>query len=112
MLEGETKTCTLCVSTATETGFIYLRSGSVISAETTELRGEEAIYEILTWEDTSIEIKFLNPNLKQDIDKPFIYLVMEASRLKDEKSEAPEKQFGNDFWVYFLKTSCVFDRLL
>ncbi len=88
MLEGEEKTCTLAVSTTSETGLLYIKNGTLIGAETTELKGEKAVYEILVWEDAVIEIKFLNPRRKQDIDKALIYLIMEAFRLKDEESEA------------------------
>ncbi len=84
MIEGEEKTCTLVVSTTTKTGYLYIKSGTLIGAETIELKGEEAAFEILVWEDVVIEIKYLDPRKKQDIDKPLIYLIMEAYRLKDE----------------------------
>ncbi len=91
MIEGEQKTCTLVVSTSTQTGLLYLKSGVFIGAETLELKGEKAAFEILAWEDVVIEIKYLDPRRKQDIDKPLIYMIMEAFRLKDEKLALPEE---------------------
>ncbi len=90
MLEGEEKTCTLAVSTISDTGLLYIKNGTLIGAETMEFKGEKATFEILAWEDVVIEIKYLDPRKKQDIDKPLIYLIMEAFRLKDEKKTRPE----------------------
>lgn len=90
MLEAENKTCTLNISTTTDTGYLYIRNGILIGAQTTECKGEKAIYEILVWENVTIEMKFLNPRLKQDIDKPLIYFIMEAFRKDDEKKRKRE----------------------
>lgn len=85
MLENEEKTCTLQIHSKNDTGLIYVKNGAVIGAETRESRNKEAIYDILTWEEAVIEIKYLNALRKNEIDTPLISLIIEAFRLKDER---------------------------
>ncbi len=85
MLEGEEKTCTLQISTQDAEGYIYLKNGSVIESTTIDQTGEDALYSIMTWQDTTVSIKFFNKKLPVAIDKPLMSLIMEAFRLKDEK---------------------------
>ncbi len=84
MLETEEKTCTLLIHSKDDTGLLYLRNGALIGAETRELRNEEAVYAILTWDEAVIEIRYLNEQQQQEIDKPLISLIIEAFRRKDE----------------------------
>ena len=92
MLEGEKKTCTLKVSTKKCLGFIYLKKGAVIAAETNGEKGEEAFNSIVTWDKSVVQIKFFNCQRKQEIDKSLISLLMEAFRLKDERSNLDENK--------------------
>lgn len=85
MLESEEKTCTLEIHGKEDTGFLYIKNGAIIGARTRDLRNEEAVYSILTWEEAVIEIRYLNALTRQEINTPLISLIVEAFRRKDER---------------------------
>lgn len=87
MLESEEKTCTLQVNRKNDRGMLYLRKGILIGAESKSLVGEEAAFLVLTWEETTIEIRYFNCQRKQDIHKPLIAIIMEAFRLKNQREK-------------------------
>lgn len=92
MLENDGDSCTMCVTCKQKSGYIYLSEGSLVGAATNSLTGEKAVYEMISWEDVVIEIRFFN-GLKNDrISKPLISLIMEGLRLKDEKEEQKKQQ--------------------
>lgn len=93
MLEGEEKTCTLMVHHGKEgTGLLYMQNGVVISAEAGDQKNEDAVYEILIWEETIAEIKYFNSQRQREIHKPLLSLIMEAFRRKDERDHFEQKQ--------------------
>ena len=92
MLEGEGKTCTLRVRHKEETGLIYINKGIIVSAETGTLVGEDAVYTIVTWDKSEVEILHFNCQRRQAITKPLISLIMEAFRLKDERDSLQARQ--------------------
>ncbi|MBT8360095.1 MAG: DUF4388 domain-containing protein [Deltaproteobacteria bacterium] len=94
MLESEEKSCTLHIFSKNNTGLIFIKDGLPIDAETGSLSAEEAIYEIISWEEVIIEIKFFNGQRESTITKPLISLIMEGFRLKDER-EAKKKEEQN-----------------
>lgn len=100
MLEGEAKTCTLKVyqrnDPDTNPGFIYIEKGVVVAAEVDDIKGEEAVYSIISWDDTTINIKFYNSLREREIEKTLISLIMEALRLKDERETSLKKQESKD----------------
>ncbi len=85
MFESGGKTRALHIFNGDQTGHIFIRDGVPINAETGNLTGEEAIYEIISWNEVIIDIRFFNGLQKQTITKPLISLIMEAFRLKDER---------------------------
>ncbi|MEE4165294.1 MAG: DUF4388 domain-containing protein [Desulfocapsaceae bacterium] len=92
MLENDGESCTLCVSCGSITGSLFLREGTLVAAETGSLSGEEAVYEMISWEGVHIEIRFFNGCKDDKITKPLISLIMEGLRLKDEKEEQRRQQ--------------------
>jgi len=90
MLESEEKTCTLRICSTNKIGLLYLQDGQLMAAETGKLRKEEAVYEMICWDNPSIEIKYSNPRKEQEITKPLMSILMESFRLKDER-EARKK---------------------
>ncbi len=85
MVEMEEKTCTLKISSKGETGYIYFNEGKLIDAKVNKLMSEDAVYEILDWDNTEIEIKRKCKKKKRNINSSLAYLVMEGIQLKDEK---------------------------
>ncbi len=87
MLESEEKTCTLQVNRKNDRGMLYIKKGVLIGAETKSLLDEEAAFLILTWEETTIEIRYFNGQRKRHIHKPLIAIIMEAFRLKSQRDK-------------------------
>lgn len=87
LLELERKTCTLAITSLGRSGRLFFRGGRLVGAETGELTGQEAALEIVTWEDTDIEIADGCPPVKPEIEAGLHYLLMEGMRLKDEHEE-------------------------
>lgn len=92
MLEGESKTCTLKVSSGNNFGFIFMDKGAVIAAESAELKNEDAVYTIVAWDDTTAEIRFYNSQREAKISRSLMSLIMEAFRLKDERESLTAQQ--------------------
>jgi c-di-GMP-binding flagellar brake protein YcgR len=90
-LESEEKTCTLQINRENDQGMIYIRDGILIDAATKNLSGEEAAYVILAWEKAIIEIRYFNRRRKQQIHKPLITIIIEASRLRSELDDLQKK---------------------
>ncbi|MFW2366229.1 MAG: PilZ domain-containing protein [Desulforhopalus sp.] len=91
MLESEEKTCILQVSRQDDIGLLYLHNGALIGAETNNLSGEEAARLILSWQESSLETRFFNGQLKRQINKPLISIIMEAFHLKNERDRQKRK---------------------
>lgn len=92
MFESEEKSCTLQVFGSNDIGFIYIDDGRVVDAETTNSTGEQAIYDIVSWDNAIIEIKYFNRCRQRSINKPLISLIMEGFRLKDEKESRKQQE--------------------
>ncbi len=65
-------------------GFICIKKGQVLHAETSTLQGEGAFLEILRWKDGMFEIQSSDSVLSTSIDKPWEHLLLEAMRERDE----------------------------
>ncbi len=98
-------TCTLTLKTENQTGFLYIKSGEVIHAETKDLKGIDAAYEIVTWENVTIEIIDVCEEEEKTIDLSMENLLLEAFRKKDEKTRDDEILFDieDDFLNKILK---------
>lgn len=65
-------------------GTIFIRSGEVIHAETETHQGEEAIYEILSWDSGTFDTLPFGTPPPTTIDKPIEHLMVESLRRRDE----------------------------
>lgn len=86
MSEMEKTTCALKVSSDEGVGYLFLKNGELIAAKTNYNSGEDAVYEIVGWDESVIEIKEKNIKQKREINKPLMTLLMEGLKQKDEKS--------------------------
>lgn len=67
-----------------QTGTIFFRDGEMIHAEAGGVTGEEAVYELLGWEDGSFQLKMgAEPSLRT-IDTPWSGIILEGMRRIDE----------------------------
>jgi CheY-like chemotaxis protein len=88
LLELEHKTCALQVESAGRSAELFFLGGRLVDASAGELRGEEAAFEIVTWESADIEISNLEPEHPIAIRASLSFLLMEAMRRKDEAAAA------------------------
>lgn len=91
LVNMEEKTCTLKVQSGAKTGYIYCMSGDLIAAETGRLRGKEALFEIMFWEQTAIQLEEVCKKQDVEITEPLTYLLMESHRARDEKESEQDR---------------------
>jgi len=90
LIDIEGKICTLTVRSHGNVGYLYFRNGELVAAETGGQRGERAALNIISWNNSIIEIADLCPKNKREIEKPLMQILMESARLKDEENMAAE----------------------
>lgn len=93
MVEMEMKTCALMIKSDEKVGFVYCREGDVIDAEAGGGAGKDAFYHMMCWENLFIRVEEFDGSRDRKIDEPLMHLLMEGSRIRDEKGvcEAPEE---------------------
>ena len=84
LIEMEQKTFTLRVSSERRVAYLYFLEGSLIDAETSTLRGEEAIFEILQWVEPEIQINRFCRRGTKVIQNSLSNILLEAMRMLDE----------------------------
>jgi|GEM_PF-1040397 len=107
MIELEERTCMLQVATKGRIGFLWIDKGELIAAEVGNLRGEPAALTILGWEHVAIDINYNSEERPVEITKPLMGLMMESSRLADEKQMCRPNQRRHD--RYNLLTAVDYD---
>lgn len=90
-VEVEQKTLTLRIRSKGRVGHLYVEKGELIDAEDGEGHaGEEAALAILCWDDAEIELMGIH-NRERIIDNSLMSVLLEASKLKDEKKKTDDK---------------------
>ena len=79
--------CTLEIKTTGKTGRLFLLKGELIAAETGRLKNKAAAYEILSWENTSIELKEPAGKKTNEINQELWQIFSEAIKLRSGDSE-------------------------
>ncbi|MCP4348637.1 MAG: response regulator [Desulfobacterales bacterium] len=90
VVELEEKSITLCVSSKGRAGFLHFESGELIDADANvsgnQIKGENAAFEILCWEDAEIEILGIQKR-ERTIHAPLMNVLHEAYMIQDEKNK-------------------------
>jgi len=89
MLEQDRHTCKVQVQSGNEQGFLYFEDGDLIDAEQGHLRGTEAAYVIISWDNTSIALGETVTRTRQ-IEHPLGYILLNAAKQHDEQNEQAE----------------------
>lgn len=92
LLEIDKKTCTLTIHSGRNTGTIYFNQGDLIEAVSPDKTGIEAAYEIISWSNVKIEIANSCMISEREISEPLGFIILEASRLQDERNDAVATQ--------------------
>jgi len=79
--------CTLEIKTTVKTGRLFLLQGELIAAETGRLKNKAAAYEILSWENTSIELKEPVGKKTNEINQELWQILSEAIKIRSGDSE-------------------------
>lgn len=92
MFEGDEKTCTLRVESKGRIGLLFMDRGVLVAAETEGQLNEDAVYSIVAWDDTVVDILHYNRQRSNEIQQTLLSLIIEAFRLKDERESLEGKQ--------------------
>ncbi len=84
LMNVERKNCVLTVQTDRDRGELFIREGEIVAAKTATMSGKNAAYTIISWDEVRIDFLDKNFTVAEEISEPFMTLVMEALRLKDE----------------------------
>jgi len=93
LIDMEQKTCTLEVSCGKEKkGVFYLYDGLPYDARYSDMKGEDAAFQMIGWDNVDFRLKnFPKKNIQKRINRSLISLLMEGTRLKDEAIAAGEE---------------------
>lgn len=83
----ENISCTLEIKTTGKTGRLFLLQGKLISAETGRLKNKAAAYEILNWDNTSVELREQSTKKTNEINQGLLDILSEAFKIRSEDSE-------------------------
>ncbi len=83
LLHMEQKTCTLLVKSNGKVGYLYLRNGELINAETNGIEGPEAAKIIISWGNAQTEIQGTCQK-ERKIHTTIMSILLEATRFADE----------------------------
>ncbi|MEE8552773.1 MAG: DUF1566 domain-containing protein [Desulfobacterales bacterium] len=94
MAEMEKTTCTLKIQTDNDVGYLHLLNGTLISAETGQLKNKEAVFRIISWDETVINLEKASNKKKNEINLPLIDILKKglAIREKGELTTTQETQ--------------------
>ena len=84
LIDIEEKICTLKIRSGRRLGYLYFFKGELTAAETGQLRGEAAAFEIISWENSVIEIENVCKKTRKEINKSLMHILMEGARIRDE----------------------------
>ncbi len=85
MLELERKTCTLTVVSGDKKGILFFKNGELIQAQTVDKKGLDAALEIASWSEVHLEFRNFCKTNERAINTPLAFVLLEASRKKDEE---------------------------
>lgn len=89
LLALDKKTCTLTIRSGKQKGTMFFVNGDLLDADTDQLSGTEAAIEIIRWKNVEIELKNTCTKNKQKIQKSLGFILLEVSRMEDEKNSLP-----------------------
>ncbi len=90
LMHLEKKSCTLKITQRKQIGYLYFKAGVLLDADCADLRGKDAAYQILIWDDAEIEMDPHCRRQEQVIDVGLEHLLIDAFRRKDEKDSDVE----------------------
>lgn len=96
MIEMEQKTCTVKVFTKKNMGRIFFLKGILIDAHTVRLNHLDALYDILSWQNSVIEVEQNRSKSRDVINLPLMHILIESAGHADEKERKNPSGNGLD----------------
>ncbi len=89
LVEMEQKTCTIRLEDklTAKKGILFFQNGKLLDARANDLMGENAAYEIFSWDEVNLSIQNGCALKKKRIHSELQHLILEAARRKDEGIE-------------------------
>jgi DNA-binding response OmpR family regulator len=89
LIKMEEQVCTIRLSEkhTNNYGVLFFKDGNLLDARYKNLRGEEAAYEIFSWEEVSLQIQNVCPVEHARIKRGLQAILMDAMLIKDTKKE-------------------------
>jgi DNA-binding response OmpR family regulator len=78
------KSGTITFKSGSRLGHVWFEGGRTVDAEVGALRGEEAVYRMLVWNEADFEVNFGPISREEVVEQPTSVLVMEGMRRADE----------------------------
>lgn len=96
LIEMEKRTGLLTIKIGNERGRIFFKNGKLMDVQVKGLSSEGALEAFIQslYEDREISIQYINHRKAQKINMSLMQIVMEASRIKDEKGIVEDKNGG------------------
>lgn len=93
LMEMEQKTCTIRLDDkkTNNKGVLFFKDGELLDARVGDVQGKKAAYQIFAWEEVTISIQNVCPQMENKIQSDLQPLILEAMRLKDESKEVKTK---------------------
>ena len=88
MSEQESATCALAISCKDKSGRLYLEEGQLVDGETGNLKGKDAVFEIIKWDNVVIEIETNSLKRPNIVNTPLLNILLEGLKQKDEEQVA------------------------
>lgn len=85
MIQIEQKSCTLKVKSQDKVGYLYLKNGKLVNANTSGIDGEEAAVRIISWVSAETEMQG-NCQTETKIQTSLMHILLKASQFKDENA--------------------------
>ncbi|MEK6201157.1 MAG: response regulator [Desulfobulbaceae bacterium] len=86
LLELDKKTCTLTVRSGRHQGTMYFKNGNLLDADTDDLSGADAAYEIVSWKNVEIVLTNSCNITEAKISESLGFILLEGSRREDERN--------------------------
>lgn len=87
LMNVEKKNCTLKIAAPQGPAYLFVANGELIDAEYANLKGRDAVLEIVSWDDAEIEMDAVCRRQDDVVNMPLGHLLIEAFRIKDETAE-------------------------
>jgi len=86
----------LIINNDDKTGKIYIKNGAVVHSTTSDLKGEEAFFKIMSWTTGNFTSHKFDVDVETTITRHWKYLVLEAVRINDEIKKTDTNDFKID----------------